>query len=469
MLPMLIKLLSLLSALVGIIYLNRTLYAVVGFFTTRKFPQARVFHKYAILIAARNEEAVIGNLIESIMQQDYPKDKLDVYVVADNCTDRTAAVASKAGAVCYERFDEAHRTKGYALQFLFDRIRRDVGIDHYEGYFIFDADNLLNPDYVSRMNEAFDAGEKIVTSYRNTKNLGNSWVAASYAIHWLRTIRKEHRARSVFHLAARVQGTGYLFASELVRNGWNFTCLTEDRAFCAEAVANGYKISYQDKAEFFDEQPESLSVALRQRLRWAKGNLIVTAQTGWSLFKHIFVTRSCAKPDPSLPWYKRLVKNLHIRYMSSDMLSVVFPRGLTSLMQQTAVYVLRVIMIFTAGYSFVSLDLFSKTLRFLFSLTGLDPTPNSPVQAFLMLTVLGFFGYVISYFGRVLTAAYVLIVERKRIARLPLGKAILFSLTFPLFDTIGKLAFCIALFKKIDWAPIPHNANIRIQELAQRH
>lgn len=98
------------------------------------------------------------------------------------------------------------------------------------------------------MNEAFDAGERIVTSCRASKNFGDNWISASYALHWLRTVRMEHRARSVFGLATRIQGTGFLFASELVKNGWHYTSLTEDRAFTADAVAAGYPISYCDAA-----------------------------------------------------------------------------------------------------------------------------------------------------------------------------------------------------------------------------
>lgn len=232
------------------------------------------------VIAARNEEAVIGRLLESIRLQDYPSELLTVFVVADNCTDGTAQAARSGGAVCYERCDPDHRTKGYALEYLFSCIARDYGTDAFEGYFVFDADNLLNRDYVSRMNEAFDAGERIVTSCRASKNFGDNWISASYALHWLRTVRMEHRARSVFGLATRIQGTGFLFASELVKNGWHYTSLTEDRAFTADAVAAGYPISYCDAAVFYDEQPVSLRIALRQRIRWAKGHLQAFARDG---------------------------------------------------------------------------------------------------------------------------------------------------------------------------------------------
>lgn len=83
-----------------------------------------------------------------------------MFVVADNCTDNTAKVAREHGAICYERFDDAHRTKGYALEFLFDRIEEDYGRMSFEGYFVFDADNLLKKDFVTKMNDAFDSGEK---------------------------------------------------------------------------------------------------------------------------------------------------------------------------------------------------------------------------------------------------------------------------------------------------------------------
>lgn len=121
------------------------------------------------------------------------------------------------------------------------------------------------------MNDAFDAGEKIITSYRNTKNFDECWIASTYALHWLRSIRANHRARSVLRLATNIQGTGFLFSNEIVRDGWKYTSLTEDRALTADAVAQGYAITYNDAAEFYDEQPTSLKIALRAKAALVKG------------------------------------------------------------------------------------------------------------------------------------------------------------------------------------------------------
>ena len=188
LISLLITIINSVGNFISNLYDYRIIYKIIGLFSTRKFKKAKNNHKNAVLVAARNEEAVISKLIESIKKQDYPEELIDIFVVADNCTDKTAIIAKESGAVCYERFDEEHKTKGFALQYLVECISKDYGIEAYEGYFIFDADNLLDKNYVKRMNDSFDSGEKIITSYRNTKNFDTNWISASYAIHWLRTI-----------------------------------------------------------------------------------------------------------------------------------------------------------------------------------------------------------------------------------------------------------------------------------------
>ena len=119
------KIYKIIGVILSIMVFHKAFYFVIGMFFTRKFKPAKKKHKYGILIAARNEKAVIGNLIDSINKQDYPKELYTIFVVADNCTDNTAEIARSKGAICYERFHAAHRTKGYALEFLLDRIEED--------------------------------------------------------------------------------------------------------------------------------------------------------------------------------------------------------------------------------------------------------------------------------------------------------------------------------------------------------
>ncbi|MBR6806751.1 MAG: glycosyltransferase family 2 protein [Clostridia bacterium] len=456
-------------SIITALFFMRPVYLILGFFSTRKFAPAENKYRYAVLIAARNEEKVIGKLIESIRCQDYPSHLVDIFVVADNCTDKTADVARSLGAVCYERDDKQRRTKGFALQFLVENIRKDYGIEYFDGYFLFDADNLLSPDYITKMNDSFDAGEKIITSYRNTKNFDDNWISASYALHWIRTILTEHRARSTLHIATRIQGTGFLFAAEVIKDGWNYTSLTEDRAFCADAVSNGYKISYNNEAEFFDEQPVSIKIAMRQRIRWAKGHLQAMAETGPKLFSHIFVTHGMANDTEkarSESKAKQFFNNIRLRFMSFDMLTVVFPRSLCIVIKRVAVYVLRLAVILGFVYYFGS-EIAPSAVKVSFDLLGINVTVSDTLAAVILLTVFTLASVVTSYLGGIIIGIYVFIAERKRIKKIKWYKKVWFALTFPMFDVIGRISMVIALFIKVEWKPIPHNVPKGIDELVE--
>ena len=145
---------NILGLILGIIVIHHVFYFIIGMFFTRKFKPAKKKHKYGVVIAARNEENVIGNLLDSIKKQNYPKELITTFVVADNCTDKTAQVAREKGAICYERFNDKEKTKGYALEYLFDQIEKDYGRTSFEGYFVFDADNLLEKNFIAKMNDA---------------------------------------------------------------------------------------------------------------------------------------------------------------------------------------------------------------------------------------------------------------------------------------------------------------------------
>lgn len=393
-------------------------------------------------------------------------------MVADNCTDNTAAVARENGAVCYERTDPDHRTKGFALQYLVECIRKDYGIKSYEGYFLFDADNLLKSDYISRMNDSFDAGQKIITSYRNTKNFGDNWISASYGLHWLRTVRSEHRARSLFRLATRIQGTGFLFTNEIIENGWNYTSLTEDRAFCADAVAQGYQISYNHDAIFYDEQPVDMKIAMRQRIRWAKGHLQALAETGPKLFSHIFYTGGMANKravangeNPTK--FQRFINNIRLRFMSFDMLTVVFPLGLASVIRKFIIYNLRIVLILCTAETF-GLGSAAEFMQKLLTLLKVDIVLDNDGLAVAWLIFFALSWTINSYLDGITTAIYVFVIEHRRIPYIKWYKKVWFCFTFPLFDMIGKLSTVIALFTKVEWKPIPHNATINIDEIENK-
>ncbi len=471
------KIYAIIGTIISVMIFHRPIFFVIGMFFTRKFKPAKKNHKYGICIAARNEEAVIGNLIDSIHKQDYPSDLYTIFVVADNCTDKTAEIARSMGAIVYERFDEEHKTKGYALQFLFNQIEKDYKTDSFEGYFIFDADNLLNTNFITKMNDAFDSGVKIVTSYRNSKNFDETWVASNYALHWLMSIRAHHRARSVLRLATNIQGTGFLFSNEIVKDGWKYTSLTEDRALTADAVAQGYQITYQDEAMFYDEQPTDLKIALRQRLRWAKGHLQAFVEVGPYLFLNIFFGKSLLRTkwnhekEEKQSFIKRLIESIRHRFASFDTLSQLTPFMIVNLIRWL------IVMVFIYScYSYTNgidnVNLFNGSswlIKSLNNLTNIKISVSPGVNAFfiasgiqIMLRIIYRIGV---YLANMWIAVYLLIVEEKNIKPIPFKNKIKMIIMWPMYDVIERFVKYIAVFKKVTWKPIPHKSKVTIEDL----
>ena len=238
-----------------------------------------------MLIAARNEETVINHLIDSINTQTYDQGEVTVFVVADNCTDQTAACARKMGAIVYERFDQTKIGKGHAMEFLLNQMEKDYA--PFDGYFVFDADNVLDQNYILEMNKTFSDGYDIITSYRNSKNYGDNWISSGYAIWFLWESEFLNRGRMLLGTSCAVSGTGFFFSRRIIEKygGWKFFLLTEDIQFTVDNVLSGEKIGYCRQAMLYDEQPVKFQQSFRQRMRWAKGFFQVFHRYGLDLFK----------------------------------------------------------------------------------------------------------------------------------------------------------------------------------------
>jgi cellulose synthase/poly-beta-1,6-N-acetylglucosamine synthase-like glycosyltransferase len=198
-------------------------YQVRYFFASHmkmKVKSNKKLHRFAVLIAARNESAVIEDLIRSVKAQTYPEAFLDVIVVADNCTDNTADLARNAGARVYERFDHNQVGKGYAMGWLFNRLESEHRI--YDGYFVFDADNILDAHFVEEMNRIYNAGYSLVTGYRNAKNFGDNWISSGYALWFLHESQLLNRGRMHSGTSCMVSGTGYMISRDALKRGMAF-------------------------------------------------------------------------------------------------------------------------------------------------------------------------------------------------------------------------------------------------------
>lgn len=411
-------------------------FAIVGVFKRKKFPKAKVQRKYGLIIPARNEETVVGNLIESMHKTDYPQELLHIFVIAHNCTDKTAEVCRQLGATVYEYNNDKENTMGYAFKHLFECIERDFGTQNYDGFFLFNADNILSRNYFEKMNDAFEAcgGESVITSYRNSKNFGANLISGMYGLFFLSGCVYESRGRTVCGCSTRVQGTGYVINSKLVKDGkWPYVTLTEDWEFSADQILQGRKIVYCDEAVFYDEQPTTTKVMLRQRLRWAKGHLLVCLTRCKLLFKSLFGKRKIPSPSGD----GTIVKNN--KYSKYDIFINCLP--------------------FCFIYGVTGIFCFLLGMSALFFV-------NDPISYltgyFLRLGI----GAAAGYLVLVLSAVVIFIAENKRIHNVPVYKRIGMALLYPIFIGLSYILEFIAVFAKdVPWHPIPHTDTTGHDEL----
>lgn len=404
----------LMAALFTVCYCYQAVFALVRLLGKRRAFTAKKLCRYGVLIAARDESAVIGQLIDSIRGQDYPRDLVDVYVVADNCTDGTARIAREHGAQVFERFNKLQVGKGYALAFLLERIREERQ-EGYDGYFVFDADNLLDPHYITEMNKAFSSGEQVVTSYRNTKNYGDNWITAGYGLYFIRESEYLNRPRDFLHTSCAVSGTGFLFSQDILDEvgGWEYFLLTEDLEFTADLVCRGKRIAYCPDAVIYDEQPTSFLQSLNQRSRWVKGYLQVVAKRGGGLVKSMLADG---------------------RFAAFDMLMCTIPA--------------------------VVITVLSLLVNVAMFIVGMVTARDQMNIFFTSVTLAA----VNSYFVMLLMGALPLITEWKRIHCTP-GRKIAYLFTFPFFIFSFGIAMAMGVCGNIQWKPIKHSVALSIGDM----
>jgi cellulose synthase/poly-beta-1,6-N-acetylglucosamine synthase-like glycosyltransferase len=396
------------------LYFYQVIYVAVAFyFKWKKREEVRPekLHRFAVIIAARNEAAVIGELIKSVKKQNYPSELLDIFVVADNCTDNTAKVAKDAGALVFERKNKKLVGKGYALNFIFKIIEQKYAFKNYEGYFVFDADNLLDENYVYEMNKLFDKGYRVLTSYRNSKNYDSNWISAGYSLWFLREAEYLNNPRMCLSTSCAISGTGFLVSQEIIREagGWHYHLLTEDIEFSVDHVIRGEVIGYCKNAILYDEQPCSFEQSWHQRLRWSKGFYQVFGKYGGELFKSMF-------------------KKERNKFSSYDMLMTILPSVFFSIL----------------GIFINSWVLFAAILN------TRPMTRVIDVSSAAILWSFGNFYLVMFVLGLITT-----ITEWKKISCRP-AKKILYTFTFPVFIFTYIPIAIVALFKKVEWKPITH-------------
>lgn len=365
-------------------------------------------HKFMAIIPAHNEEMVIGSLIESLKNQTYDKNLYDIYVIADNCTDNTAKIAEEAGAIVYKRFDSENKTKGHALNwFLKQKIEENAD---YDAFFIFDADNIVDKNFITAMNKKLCEGEDVVQGYRDIKNPTDNWITAGYALFYWTLHRFYHLARYNVGLSPLLNGTGFMVKFDVIKpQGWDTETLTEDIEFSLKRIIAGKKLGWATEAIVYDEQPTSFKQSWSQRSRWTVGHIQC-------------VNRYTIELIQSIKTHKKL--------MNVD--------GFLYIIGSIPMFIISVILIFA------NLIMFAAN-----QMTNIDFIAN--ISRYIVPTL----------FLPSLTAIAAMILDKKPIK--PMIKGLI---AFPMFMGSWLLINFKCLFKKeTTWEKISHVRNIKIAEV----
>lgn len=383
------------------------------FFRPKKSHSDQI-NRFALVIAARNEREVIGNLIDSLKKLDYPKDMYDIYVVPNNCTDDTEEVARAHGALIY-KCEQPVKMKADALSQVFDYLLESE--KNYDAFCVFDADNLVDKNFLLAMNDSYNCGSNIAQGFRDAKNPHDSWISGSYAVYYYCVNSFMSKARRAIGMSAYINGTGFMVSSRLIRKlGFNTYTLTEDNEYSIQCILEGEKVEYVPDAIVYDEHPVTMGVSFKQRLRWSKGLISCCHIYTGSLIKCCLKKQRSSALDAILFSFGPVIQ-----------IVALFFAGLTILLAWLNVISLRIIML-------------------------------QNIQLFALLTLL------MVIFFPMLTAVLAGITNGKKPGALK--QAIV---AFPLFIITWLPINIVALFdRKQTWEPVKHTSNISMAELTEK-
>lgn len=367
--------------------------------------QKYIHHKIAVIICAHNEERVIGALLDSLLQQAYSKDAYHIFVIADNCNDATSTICKEKKVSCFERFTSNGSTKGAALAWGINQLQDEL--KNFDVITLFDADNLVDVDFLKYTNEAFCSGADLVMGNRQSSNPTSSIISRLYTTYWNMTTYMLSRPHNRLGLPAMISGTGFSFRRELLKNGqWKTQTMTEDVEFYVEQVLNGKDVVLAEKAYLYDEQPETLSTCILQLRRWMTGGRELIF-----LFSKDLILKFFKKPS---------------------------------------------IRIFDL-FMFLTLYL-SSWLTFIFLLiANITVLMTAPAQLLFMISSQFFCFFIYTY----IIAIYPLLISKKSILK-NLKSVLLFPIMALLFALIGLYSW---FFPQKEWKKIEHKNSLNLTEV----
>lgn len=264
--------------------------------------------KFAILVPAHNEELLIEKTIDSVLNLEYAKNRLELIVIADNCTDQTVKIVSNKGIRCLVRTDRQRRGKPYALNWALTKLN----LDEYDAFVILDADTIVHKDFLSNMNFKLNTGAEAIQGYFDLMNPNDTWFTRISSIPGVLKFRLRYYCKERLGLSCPLMGNGMCFSRNIIETyGWNAFSITENWEYYVQLVLGGYKVNYSQDAIIYSHAVTALSHGVTQRKRWLKGQLGVLSDYFKPLASHAFLRHNIIAGDALmellLPSYSMLL------------------------------------------------------------------------------------------------------------------------------------------------------------------
>ncbi len=406
-------------------------YFILAFKKHKKFEKGNIDYKYAVLIPARNEHKVIKNCLDALVNQDYPKDKYDVFVIIESKDDPTFEIVNKYPSnfhVVIRKDLINKRTKGYALNEAYTYIKENNM--SFDAFMIFDADNIMESNYISLMNDCKNKGYQVVTGYRNFTNASVNWVSSDSALLFSFINNFTSNGRSHLFKKATLSGTGYYVDFDIIdkEGGWIFNGMTEDVELTTYCYYHNISMLYYPYAIYYDEQSPKMSVVHKQHIRWT-----------WGFFED---RNKFKKKELDYGCLNKHAKRLSLWEYNFSL----FPFASLCIVE---------IIAFLIG-----LGLFIASMVFLNTPTYQEAFWQNQIPRLTLISALIAFAYL--YLTFILVAILVFAIDNKRL-KFKWYRIVISTLTYMFFMSDFVLAFLDGLFhknKRKTWDKIDHEGKI---------
>lgn len=413
---------------IGIPFFLQLFYMLLFFIPKKKFKKTDKINRIAVVIPAHNEEDVIYDTVKLLERQKYPRDMFDVYVIADNCTDKTIELATKAGAKVYIHNDDdpKHHIVGYALKYGFEQLLKE-GIE-YDYIIRLDADNHVNDEFFSLMNDAYNSGAKIARPYESALNMTQSGFTKACGLYYIFDSRCSSRCRERLHLDAHVNGPGSLTAFEIIKRigGYDTVTMCEDTEFNFKRMFEKYRCHFVEDAVVYEDLPSTFKDTLARNKRLGAGN-----------------TRLLIRYTPKLLFYT--FRNLNISFLENWLTYLFIPICPILCLWLPGFYIYAYI------YHFMGLGSDFVNPGFLWLSPG-----SVDWQTYTTTLILFMVGTLFVFCG-ILQATLMVCSDYKKMGAKKRRELISGVLLFPVFSIVYVITITIGIFSKPKWTKVNRN------------